>query len=201
MASNSDKSTAYVPPSLRGSKPKPQTDEDGWTQVPLTRNSKVPEQKSTGAYVPPSQRKPKPKTFEEEFPTLGGASDQSSKVLGSAFLEKVKAKIAADEAEAQRKAVIKAAKERSDVLSANEFGVVLPPVGSYLRAVRAREAEERRRRSRLFPDEDYSDDAEEEEQPEEEPPSDDDWDEVGDEDDGAAAYDAGQFDRHKHDRF
>lgn len=200
MASNSDKPSTYIPPSMRSSKPK--ADEDGWTQVPLTRNHKVPEVKTNGAYVPPSQRKAKPKTFEEEFPTLGGGPEKQKENSGSsAFLDKVKAKMAADAAEAERQAVIKAAKERNESMSANEFGLILPPVGAFLKARRAREAEERRRHSRLFPDEDYSEEDKEEEQPEEAPPSDDEWDDDGDVDEDGQAYDAGQFDRHKHDRF
>lgn len=200
MASISDKPASYVPPSLRGIKPK--SDEDGWTQVPLHRNHKMPEVKTNSSYVPPSQRKAAPKTFEEEFPALGGTSDKAKEVSGSsAFLDKVKAKMAADADEAAHQALIKAAKERNESMSANEFGLILPPVGSYLRACRAREAEQRRRYSRLFPDEDYSEEDKEEEQPEELPLSDDEWDDDGDRDEDGQAYDAGQFDRHKHDRF
>ena len=176
---------------------------DGWATmsmrkpvVMLTRNQVVP---TSSTYVVPSQRLSAPKSFDEEFPSLGGAAPKTMVVAEpkKSFSTLMKERVEKDSAEQARTDFLNKAKNALDVdtLSIARDLIGIPSLGRYLRARKARELEESRRRHRIF---DSPPKEEEEYEPPSPPVEFDDGEGGADEVEGEAdAYDADDYDRHR----
>jgi hypothetical protein len=167
----------------------------------------------SGAYVIPSAR---PKSFEEEFPTLGGAAavkvaiSEPKKTMSTLIKETV----AADEA-TQKRLLVEAAAAKANAdfvtlpLKGRSFTSAtsrvpkpidttvdimsrIPSLSTYLRNRRIREEEEAKRRRRCFTPPESEDEVLEEEP---EPMVDEADDGEGEEE--TDAYDADDYDRHR----
>jgi hypothetical protein len=183
---------------------------DGWTTVSTrpklilsatTIKSDISGNRDiSGAYIAPALRPPPVKSFDEEFPTLGGAPVVKKVVANEnasrKFTDLIKGHIEKDAEDKRLSDEAKAAKEQEVFDSRVLDGI--PSLSRYLQRRKIHEEEERRRRRRIFdspPDSEGEDDSTYAE-PEPELASHSGDTEEGSEEAGVEAYDADEFDRH-----